>query len=84
MKGVRKKTNEGCLGGIDWVSPENTYIFDCAINLIGEKLASLQCFQNQEQLLLFGMKADSAVFLRFRCLSTSLVSIMSSFRSFHE
>ena len=56
---VRKqleKTNEGYLGETDWVSPESTYIFDCAINLIGEKLVSLQCFQDQEKLLLFVME----------------------------
>ena len=54
-KAVRKK-HEGYLGEIKSVSPESTYLFDCAINLTGEKLASsLHCFQDQEKLLLFGM-----------------------------
>ena len=64
MKAVRKKMNDGYLGEIDCVSPESTYIFDCAINLIGEKLASLQCFQEQEwKILLFGMKEWFLLFI---------------------
>ena len=68
MKAVRKKQMKSIREKTDWVSPESTYIFGCAINLRGEKLASLQCFQDHEKLLLLATKSEFAVYLGLKCL----------------